>query len=174
LSVGLRVRHSFPTRRSSDLERREGGELPAVRRLQFQNHDGDDDGDDTVAERLEPALAHDPNSLTTGVECATTSRNAFWTPRFFRGSFSEHHHTPRFTRNPGGSMHHWRTLLAALIVVACGDQMPPSAVGGSASMLANAQSELVPAVVFNTQMRSALEVPACASATKGHAQAKAT
>ena len=69
-------------------------------------------------------------------------------------------------------MHHWRTFLAALIVVACGDQMPPSAVGGSASMLANAQSELVPAVVFNTQMRSELEVPTCVSESQGHAQVK--
>src|SRR2546430_15637384 len=95
-----------------------------------------------------------------------------WTPRFCRGSFSEHHHTPRFTCNPGGSMHHWRTFLAALIVVACGDQMPPSAVGGSASMLANAQSELVPAGVFNTQMRPGVEGPGCAAPSEGGAQGK--
>ncbi len=69
-------------------------------------------------------------------------------------------------------MRHWRTFLAALVVVACGDQTPSSAIGGSASLLANAQSELVPAVVFNTQMRSELEVPACASESKGHAQVK--
>jgi hypothetical protein len=29
-----------------------------VRHLQFQHHDGDDDGEHAIAERLEPACAH--------------------------------------------------------------------------------------------------------------------
>ncbi|HEV8265313.1 MAG TPA: CHRD domain-containing protein [Gemmatimonadales bacterium] len=65
-----------------------------------------------------------------------------------------------------------RAFMAALVVVGCSDPTPTSAIGGSAQLLAGAQSELVPAVVFNTQMRSELEVPACASASKGHAQVK--
>jgi hypothetical protein len=69
-------------------------------------------------------------------------------------------------------MSHWRTLLAALVVVSCGDQTAPSGISGRASFLASAQSELVPAVVFNTQMRSDIEVPACASESRGHAQIK--
>src|SRR6266567_7220657 len=39
--------------------RRECGEVRAVRRLQLQDHDRDDDSDHAVAERFEPALPHD-------------------------------------------------------------------------------------------------------------------
>src|SRR6266571_6483445 len=39
-------------------KRRERGEVRAVRRLQLQNHDRDDDSDHAVAERFEPAFPH--------------------------------------------------------------------------------------------------------------------
>src|SRR2546422_3109972 len=50
--------------------RRERGEVRAVRRLQLQNHDRDDDSDHAVAERFEPAFPHDeklthPSHATT-------------------------------------------------------------------------------------------------------------
>jgi hypothetical protein len=69
-------------------------------------------------------------------------------------------------------MRHFRALMAAVLAAGCGDPTPTGAIGGRASLSANAQSELMPPVVFNTQMRSALEVPACASASMGHAQVK--
>jgi hypothetical protein len=62
--------------------------------------------------------------------------------------------------------------MAALVAAGCGDPTPTSTIGDSAPRLNNVQSELAPPLVFNTQMRSALEVPACASASKGHAQVK--
>ena len=34
-------------------------QLRAVRNLQFEHHDGDDDGNNTIAERLKPPLAHE-------------------------------------------------------------------------------------------------------------------
>lgn len=67
---------------------------------------------------------------------------------------------------------HRCTFLAVLFAVACADQTPPSAVPGSTALVASAQSEVVPAIVFNTQMRSDIESPACASESKGHAQIK--
>lgn len=64
-----------------------------------------------------------------------------------------------------------RSACAAVLVVAgCGDPAPTGAIGGSAGLVANAQSELEPAVVFNTQLRNEIEVPACPSASKGYAQ----
>jgi CHRD domain-containing protein len=69
-------------------------------------------------------------------------------------------------------MRHLGALMAALVGAGCGDPTPTSAIGDSAPLLSNVQSELVPPVLFNTQMRSELEVPACASASKGHAQVK--
>lgn len=69
-------------------------------------------------------------------------------------------------------MRHWGAFLAALLVVGCGDPTPPTGVGRSASLLANVQRELAPPLVFNTQMRSELEVPTCVSASKGRAQIK--
>jgi hypothetical protein len=69
-------------------------------------------------------------------------------------------------------MRYWGALMAVLAGAGCGDSAPPSAISDSASLLSSVQSELVPPVVFNTQMRSELEVPACASASKGHTQVK--
>jgi len=43
-------------------ERAEVGELDAVGRPELQHHDGDDDGDDAVAEGLEPVPGHGAGS----------------------------------------------------------------------------------------------------------------
>ena len=67
-------------------------------------------------------------------------------------------------------MRQWRSVVAALAVAGCSDPAPTSAINGSTRLLANVQSESAPPVVFNTQMRSDIEVPACASASKGYAQ----
>jgi len=69
-------------------------------------------------------------------------------------------------------MRHWRTFVAALIALGCGDRTPPAAIVGSAALHASVQSELVPPLVFNAQMRSELEVPTCVSESQGHAQIK--
>lgn len=70
-------------------------------------------------------------------------------------------------------MRHWRSFLAALVAVGCSDRTAPSAIGGNVSLLeANVQSALAPPLVFNTQMRSELEVPTCVSESQGHAQIK--
>jgi hypothetical protein len=69
-------------------------------------------------------------------------------------------------------MRHWVALMAGLAAAGCGDLTPTSTIGDSGSRLDKVQAALVPPVLFNTQMRSALEVPACASASKGHAQVK--
>ncbi len=63
-------------------------------------------------------------------------------------------------------------FLAALVAVGCSDPTPPSADRGGASLLASAQSEQARPLVFNTQMRSEIEVPACVSESKGRAQIK--
>src|SRR6266850_5777557 len=39
-------------------DRRERSETGAVRNFHLKHHDGDDDRDDAIAERLEPVLAH--------------------------------------------------------------------------------------------------------------------
>ena len=69
-------------------------------------------------------------------------------------------------------MRHWRTFVAALIALGCGDRTPPAAIVGSAALHASVQSELAPPLVFNAQMRSELEVPTCVSESQGHAQIK--
>jgi hypothetical protein len=69
-------------------------------------------------------------------------------------------------------MRQWHALIAALAVAGCGDPTPTDALGDRTALLSSAQSELAPPTVFNTQMRSELEVPACASESKGHAQVK--
>lgn len=63
-------------------------------------------------------------------------------------------------------------LVAVLGVIGCDDTPPTSAVAGDAPALAKGQNELVPPVVFNTQLRSELEVPACESESQGHAHLK--
>ena len=69
-------------------------------------------------------------------------------------------------------MHRWIALVAVLAVAGCDDPAPTSAVAGDGLALAKGQNELMPPVVFNTQLRSELEVPACASESKGHAHLK--
>ena len=69
-------------------------------------------------------------------------------------------------------MRQWHVYLAVLVVAGCSDPAPTSGILGNASLRASVQSGLVPPVVFNTQMRSELEVPTCASESKGHAQVK--
>lgn len=69
-------------------------------------------------------------------------------------------------------MRRWSSVIAALVFAGCADPTPTSAIGGSPQLLAQAQNASVPPVVFNTQMRSDIEVPACASESKGYAQVK--
>ena len=52
-------------------ERPSAARSVAVRHLQLQHHDGDDDGDHAVAERLEPILFHDASSPTC-LDCASS------------------------------------------------------------------------------------------------------
>lgn len=69
-------------------------------------------------------------------------------------------------------MRPWNALLAALACAGCADPAPTSTFGEGSPSLGHAESDLVPPTVFNTQLRSELEVPACASASKGTAQVK--
>jgi hypothetical protein len=66
-------------------------------------------------------------------------------------------------------------VVCALAAIACSDGSPsaPERFQSLASILgdASANNSAAP-LVFNTQMRSELESPACASASKGHAQIK--
>src|SRR5207247_10462832 len=64
----------------------------------------------------------------------------------------------------------WMAYLAAIVVAGCSDPTPASTIVGSAALVASVQSDLAPPVVFNTQRRSDLEVPACATESKGLAQ----
>ena len=64
----------------------------------------------------------------------------------------------------------WMAYLAAIVVAGCSDPTPASTIVGSAALVASVQSDLAPPVVYNTQMRSDLEVPACATESKGLAQ----
>jgi hypothetical protein len=63
----------------------------------------------------------------------------------------------------------WLTVLACAVAAACADSPLPSDAGGEPSLSASGD---VPATVFNTQLRSELEVPTSASESKGHAQMK--
>ena len=62
-------------------------------------------------------------------------------------------------------------VLAALTVGACADGTPTEVAGGGGggTPAFSPASDAAPPTVFNTQLRSALEVPACASESKGHA-----
>jgi hypothetical protein len=48
-------------------ERAKRGQVSSVRHLQFQHHDGDDDGEHTIAERFQspPAHSHSPFNVLT-------------------------------------------------------------------------------------------------------------
>jgi len=67
-------------------------------------------------------------------------------------------------------MRTWIAFFTTIVLAACSDPTPTSRIVGSAALVADAQSELVPPVVFNTQLRSELESPACVSESKGLAQ----
>ncbi len=67
-------------------------------------------------------------------------------------------------------MRTWIAFFTTIVLAACSDPTPPSRIVGNAALVADAQSDLVPPVVFNTQMRSELESPACVSESKGLAQ----
>jgi len=57
----------------------------------------------------------------------------------------------------------------------CSSSSTPNAdriTGQNTPLFASQASEAAPPVVFNTQMRSDIEVPACASESQGHAQIK--
>jgi len=71
-------------------------------------------------------------------------------------------------------MRYWSTVVATLAVAACTDSAPRTQpiTGANVAQLASAASEEAPPIVFNTQMRSDIEVPACESESQGHAQIK--
>lgn len=68
-------------------------------------------------------------------------------------------------------MRHWHAMMALFAVAACADQ-PSTGPARFAPSLASEASEDAPPIVFNTQMRSELEVPLSTSDSKGHAQIK--
>jgi hypothetical protein len=71
-------------------------------------------------------------------------------------------------------MRYWGRVIAALAVVGCSSSTPNAAriTGQNSPAFSSVASEEAPAIVFNTQMRSDIEVPACASESQGHAQIK--
>ena len=69
-------------------------------------------------------------------------------------------------------MRHWQALMAMVAVAACADQPPTGPVQARFAPSLSVGSEGAPPVVFNTQMRSELEVPLSTSDSKGHAQIK--
>src|SRR6266508_2631585 len=71
-------------------------------------------------------------------------------------------------------MRYWSRVVAALAVAACTDSAPSTqpTTGENVALLASVASEEAPPIVFNTQMRSDIEVPACESESQGLAQIK--
>jgi len=72
-------------------------------------------------------------------------------------------------------MRYWGRVVAALAVAGCSGSAPNAEriTGQNAGILASSvASDEAPPIVFNTQMRSDIEVPACASESQGHAQIK--
>jgi CHRD domain len=72
-------------------------------------------------------------------------------------------------------MRYWSRIIAALAVAGCSSSAAPSAdriTGQTTALFSIEASEEAPPIVFNTQMRSDIEVPACASESQGHAQIK--
>ena len=71
-------------------------------------------------------------------------------------------------------MRHWLMTVAGLALVGCADGVPTSVAPDASSGSAGALNKggISPIAVFNTQLRAELEVPACVSDSKGHAQIK--
>ncbi len=71
-------------------------------------------------------------------------------------------------------MRYGSKVVAALAVAACSGSAPTTQpiTGANVAQLASAASEEAPPIVFNTQMRSDIEVPACESESQGLAQIK--
>src|SRR6266511_4035469 len=71
-------------------------------------------------------------------------------------------------------MRYWSRVVAALAVAACTESAPSTQpmTGENVALLASVASEEAPPIVFNTQMRSDIEVPACETESQGHAQIK--
>lgn len=72
-------------------------------------------------------------------------------------------------------MRYWGRVVAALAVAGCSGAVPNAEriTGQNAGILASSvASDEAPPIVFNTQMRSDIEVPACESESQGHAQIK--
>src|SRR6266511_4207559 len=72
-------------------------------------------------------------------------------------------------------MRFWGRVVAVLAVAGCSGSVPNAdhITGQNVPILASSvASDEAPPIVFNTQMRSDIEVPACASESKGHAQIK--
>ena len=74
-------------------------------------------------------------------------------------------------------MRYWGRVIAAFAVAGCSGSAPNAdRITGQTQdtpiLASSIASEQAPPIVFNTQLRSELEVPTCVSATKGHAQIK--
>ncbi|HJS44430.1 MAG TPA: CHRD domain-containing protein [Gemmatimonadales bacterium] len=74
-------------------------------------------------------------------------------------------------------MRYWGRVIAAVAVAGCSGSAPNSdRITGQTQnppiLASSIATEQAPLIVFNTQLRSELEVPTCVSATKGHAQIK--
>jgi hypothetical protein len=72
-------------------------------------------------------------------------------------------------------MRHWGRIVAALAVAGCSGSATNAdrITGQSTTILASSvASEAAPPIVLNTQLRSDIEVPACASESQGVAQIK--
>ncbi len=72
-------------------------------------------------------------------------------------------------------MRHWCRVVAALAVAGCSGSAPTADRTSSQNvpiLASSVASDDAPPLVFNTQMRSDIEVPACASESQGLAQIK--
>lgn len=68
-------------------------------------------------------------------------------------------------------MRYWSAFVVVVLGAGCTDPVPTGETGASPELLASVQSALVPPTVFNTQMRTELESPACPRpSSPGHAQ----
>lgn len=70
-------------------------------------------------------------------------------------------------------MRSWSRVVAALAVAGCSGSAPTAdriTSHNSAILASSVASEDAPPIVFNTQMRSDIEVPACETESEGHAQ----